>query len=153
MPSELKDAIPILRMFSVERAKEFYVGFLGFAIDWEHRFGDNFPLYAQISRSGLRLHLSEHHGDATPGSTVFIWMCGIADFTASSRPRITATPSPASRRRHGMPGSWRWPTRSATACASASPSTLPIPAPELAGTLLCRGLVPRMQPCDRAGAS
>lgn len=74
------DAIPILRIFSVEKAKEFYVDFLGFTIDWEHRFGDNFPLYAQISRAGLRLHLSEHHGDASPGSTVFVWMRGIADF-------------------------------------------------------------------------
>jgi hypothetical protein len=30
--------IPLLRIFDVERAKAFYVGFLGFAIDWEHRF-------------------------------------------------------------------------------------------------------------------
>jgi hypothetical protein len=28
----------------------------------------------QVSRSGLKLHLSEHHGDASPGSTVFVWM-------------------------------------------------------------------------------
>jgi glyoxalase superfamily protein len=77
---QLKVAIPILRIFSVEKAKEFYVDFLGFGIDWEHRFGDNFPLYAQVSRAGLKLHLSEHHGDASPGSTVFIWMRGIADY-------------------------------------------------------------------------
>ena len=77
---QLKVAIPILRIFSVEKAKEFYVDFLGFKIDWEHRFGDNFPLYAQVSRAGLKLHLSEHHGDASPGSTVFIWMRGIADY-------------------------------------------------------------------------
>jgi hypothetical protein len=77
---QLKAAIPILRIFSVEKAKEFYVDFLGFSIDWEHRFGDDLPLYMQVSRSGLRLHLSEHHGDATPGSTVFIWMRGIAEF-------------------------------------------------------------------------
>jgi catechol 2,3-dioxygenase-like lactoylglutathione lyase family enzyme len=76
----LQTAIPILRIFSVEKAKEFYVDFLGFKIDWEHRFGDNFPLYAQVSRTGLKLHLSEHHGDASPGSTVFIWMRGIADY-------------------------------------------------------------------------
>ena len=35
-------AIPILRIFSVDKAKEFYVDFLGFKIDWEHRFSDNF---------------------------------------------------------------------------------------------------------------
>jgi uncharacterized glyoxalase superfamily protein PhnB len=75
-----QESIPILRIFSVDKAKEFYIDFLGFKIDWEHRFGDNFPLYAQISRAGLKLHLSEHHGDASPGSTVFIWMRGIAAY-------------------------------------------------------------------------
>ena len=34
----------------------------------------------QVSRSGATLHLSEHHGDASPGSTVFVWMRGIADY-------------------------------------------------------------------------
>ncbi|CAH2802704.1 MAG: Glyoxalase family protein [uncultured Paraburkholderia sp.] len=58
--------------FSEEKAREFYVDFLGFSVDWEHRFGDNFPLYAQVRRSDLVLHLSEHHGDATPGSTIFV---------------------------------------------------------------------------------
>jgi uncharacterized glyoxalase superfamily protein PhnB len=77
---QLKRAIPILRIFSVEKAKEFYLDFLGFTIDWEHRFGDNTPLYAQVSRGGLKLHLSEHHGDACPGSTVFVWMRGIAEY-------------------------------------------------------------------------
>ena len=76
----LRKAVPILRIFSVEKAKEFYVDFLGFAIDWEQRYGDDFPLYAQISRSEVTLHLSEHHGDASPGSTVFITMRGIADY-------------------------------------------------------------------------
>lgn len=76
----LADAIPILRIFSVDKAREFYLDFLGFKTDWEHRFGDHFPLYTQVSRSGLRLHLSEHHGDASPGSTVFVWMRGIAEF-------------------------------------------------------------------------
>jgi uncharacterized glyoxalase superfamily protein PhnB len=72
--------IPILRIFSVDKAKEFYTGFLGFDWDWEHRFGDNFPLYAQVSRAGLRLHLSEHHGDATPASATMIHMTGLDAF-------------------------------------------------------------------------
>lgn len=81
-PPEFKDVIPMLRIFSVEKALEFYVEFLGFKVDWEHRFGENFPLYMQISRAGLRLHLTEHYGDATPGSAVFIWMRGIVAFQA-----------------------------------------------------------------------
>jgi len=68
---------PVLRIFSVEKAKEFYVGFLGFAVDWEHRFEANFPLYMQVSCGKLVLHLSEHHGDASPGAMVFIVMTGL----------------------------------------------------------------------------
>jgi catechol 2,3-dioxygenase-like lactoylglutathione lyase family enzyme len=71
---------PILRIFDEAKAKEFYLDFLGFTLDWEHRFGENFPLYAQVSRAGLALHLSGHHGDGTPGSSVFVRMTGIADF-------------------------------------------------------------------------
>jgi catechol 2,3-dioxygenase-like lactoylglutathione lyase family enzyme len=77
---EFQKAIPILRVFDVAKAKEFYVGFLGFTVDWEHHFGENTPAYLQVSRAGLTLHLSEHHRDACPGSTVFVWMTGIEEF-------------------------------------------------------------------------
>ena len=73
-------AIQVLRIFSVEKAKEFYLDFLGFSLNWEHRFADGMPLYAQVSRNGLVLHLSEHHGDACPGSTVLVRMSGIEAF-------------------------------------------------------------------------
>lgn len=72
--------VPILRIFDVTRAKDFYAGFLGFAVDWEHHFDDESPAYMQVSRGGLALHLSEHHGDCCPGSTVFVWMEGIDEF-------------------------------------------------------------------------
>ncbi|MBL9122937.1 MAG: VOC family protein [Planctomycetaceae bacterium] len=74
--------IPILRIFDVAKAREFYCAFLGFAIDWEHRYEPTLPLYMQISRAGLVLHLSEHHGDGTPGSTTFVRMRGIEAFHA-----------------------------------------------------------------------
>jgi catechol 2,3-dioxygenase-like lactoylglutathione lyase family enzyme len=75
-------AIPILRILSEEKAREFYIDFLGFTVDWEHRFEPGLPLYMQIHRSNLILHLSEHHGDGIPGSSVFLDMNGIADFHA-----------------------------------------------------------------------
>jgi len=74
------ETIPILRIFSVEKAKEFYVSFMGFHIDWEHRFDESAPLYMQVSRGDLSLHLSEHHGDGSPGSTVFVRMRGLEAF-------------------------------------------------------------------------
>ena len=76
------ETCPVLRIFDEDKAKEFYVDFLGFTLDWEHRFGEDFPLYAQVSRAGLTLHLSGHHGDGTPGSGVFVRMQGGRDFQA-----------------------------------------------------------------------
>lgn len=72
--------IPILRIFDLTKAREFYCGFLGFTVSMEHRFEPGLPVYMAVERAGLELHLSEHHGDACPGSTVFVWMTGIHDF-------------------------------------------------------------------------
>ena len=70
-------AVPILRIFDVPKAIEFYVGFLGFRVDWEHRFEPGAPVYMQVSRGDLVLHLTEHHGDCCPGSTVFVRTAGL----------------------------------------------------------------------------
>jgi catechol 2,3-dioxygenase-like lactoylglutathione lyase family enzyme len=70
-------AIPILRMFDEAKAREFYLDFLGFSVEFEHRFEADLPLYLGISRNGLQLHLSEHHGDASPGATIFVPMHNI----------------------------------------------------------------------------
>ena len=75
-----EQAVPIVRIFDVAKAHEFYLGFLGFSVDWEHRYGENFPLYTQVSRGSLRLHLSEHAGDATPGGNMVVYMKGIRAF-------------------------------------------------------------------------
>ena len=64
--------IPILRSFDETKAKEFYVEFLGFSVDWEHKFDDNSPLYMQLSKDKCIIHLSEHHGDSSPGTTLRI---------------------------------------------------------------------------------
>lgn len=79
---QVEQTIPILRIFDVPKAREFYVDFLGFTVDWEHRFDDAAPMYMQVSRGGMSLHLSEHHGDCCPGSTVFVWMNGLVEFHA-----------------------------------------------------------------------
>jgi uncharacterized glyoxalase superfamily protein PhnB len=76
----LHSPIPVLRIFDEAKAREHYVGFLGFKIDWEHRFGDNFPLFSQISRDGCVIYLSEHHGDACPGAAMRIQVTGLEDF-------------------------------------------------------------------------
>jgi catechol 2,3-dioxygenase-like lactoylglutathione lyase family enzyme len=100
MTISFKKTVPILRMFNVEKAKEFYVGYLGFTLDWEHRFPDAAPIYMQVSRAGLVLHLSEHYGDGTPGSAVYVDMEGVEELhreiTAKNygylRPGLNRTP-------------------------------------------------------------
>jgi catechol 2,3-dioxygenase-like lactoylglutathione lyase family enzyme len=91
---------PILRMFDIAKAREFYLGFLGFKVEFEHRFEPDLPLYMEVSRGDCRLHLSEHHGDAAPGSAIRIAMEGIEDFHAEltakkygyARPGLETTP-------------------------------------------------------------
>ncbi len=63
---------PILRIFDEKKAKEFYVDFLGFTVDWEHRFEPDTPLYMQVSKDRCVLHLSEHYGDGTAGAAMWI---------------------------------------------------------------------------------
>lgn len=70
---------PILRIFDIAKAQEFYIGFLGFTVLWEHRYGENMPLYMAVGRDDCVLHLSEHYGDASPGSAVRI---RVADATS-----------------------------------------------------------------------
>jgi uncharacterized glyoxalase superfamily protein PhnB len=92
---KLSATTPILRSFDEAKAKEFYVGFLGFKVDWEHRFGDDFPLYMQVSRDDCILHISEHFGDATPGSSVRI---AVEDIDALQQELI------AKQYKHSRPG-------------------------------------------------
>jgi hypothetical protein len=77
---QFQHVIPILRIFDVPKADEFYLGFLGLAVDWDHRFDENAPLYRQISSNGLVLHLSEHHGDGSPGARLRVMTRGVREF-------------------------------------------------------------------------
>lgn len=99
MPT-LSPPTPILRIFDEAKAREFYLGFLGFTVDWEHRFEPGLPLYLQVTRDGCRLHLSEHHGDATPGSALRVEVSDLDALQAEllakdyqyARPSIEAMP-------------------------------------------------------------
>jgi uncharacterized glyoxalase superfamily protein PhnB len=96
----LGNPIPILRIFDEAKAKEFYLDFLGFKLDWEHRFENHLPLYMQISKDGCILHLSEHHGDGSPGAAMRIETTDLEAFQRHlaakhyryARPAIEETP-------------------------------------------------------------
>ncbi|GAA3902408.1 glyoxalase [Amorphoplanes auranticolor] len=68
---DIAPGVPVLRVMSVEAALRFYVGHLGFTVDWRHQFEPGTPWYVQVSRSGAVLHLSEHHGDGSPHGVVW----------------------------------------------------------------------------------
>lgn len=76
------ETIPIFRIFDITKAKEFYLDFLGFTVDWEHRFDATAPVYMKVRRGGCVLHLSEHHGDCCPGSTAFLRVTGLDAYHA-----------------------------------------------------------------------
>jgi hypothetical protein len=92
--------IPILRIFDEAKAREFYCDFLGFAVDFEHRFDDAAPLYMQVRSGACILHLSEHFGDASPGASLRVGITDLDGFIAglnakrykNARPGINTQP-------------------------------------------------------------
>ena len=71
---------PIMRILDERKAREFYCDFLGFHPTPDRRSHPDAPLYLAVERAGLALHLSEHHGDASPGATVFVPTLNIRAF-------------------------------------------------------------------------
>lgn len=100
MTISLEPAIPMLRVFDEALARDFYVGYLGCTWDWESRGAATDPLYAQVSRGSLRLHLTAHYGDGTPGTHLFVPVEGLdalhaelhAHEASFSRPGIETVP-------------------------------------------------------------
>lgn len=72
--------VPMLRIFDKKKTEEFYINWLGFTVDWEHRFEENLPLYMQVSKGGIVIHLTEHHGDCSPGGKVYIECTGLREY-------------------------------------------------------------------------
>lgn len=82
MAAQFLKTTPVLRMFDIRKAREFYLDFLGFKVEFEHRFEPNLPLYMGLSLGAAVLHLTEHHGDAAPGAKVIIETVGLAEYHA-----------------------------------------------------------------------
>lgn len=87
-------AVPVLRIHDEGLAKEFYLDYLDFRVEWEHRFEPGMPLYLRIRRDETVLDLSEHHGDGTPGTVTWIPIASAVTFHAdiSDRPHRRLRP-------------------------------------------------------------
>lgn len=86
---ELATAIPVFKISSERLAREHYVDCLGFTIDWIYQ-QRNHPVYLQIRKDKLVLHLTEHEGDAEPGAVVMVHVSGIDQFYLELRSRLPA---------------------------------------------------------------
>ena len=65
---------PVLRVADGEASATWYAR-IGFGEVHRHRFEPGFPLYVILRRGeDVWLHLSEHEGDAPPGSLVYLWV-------------------------------------------------------------------------------
>ncbi len=91
------EGIPTFRILDYEKSIQFYVDFLGFNIDWEHRFGETEPVYMQVSKNGLTLHLTENERFQTE-VIVFVKTKGIDSYYLEiskkdpSVPKVSSTP-------------------------------------------------------------
>ncbi len=70
--TKFEPPIPILRSFDEKATKDFYIDFLGFEIEFEHRLEPSTPLYFGVRKGDCVLHISEHYGDSAPGASIRI---------------------------------------------------------------------------------
>ncbi|MGI9473968.1 MAG: glyoxalase superfamily protein [Rubripirellula sp.] len=78
----LRSSIPVLRMLDENQSKRFYLEYLGFEVDWEHRFSEDLssPLYMQIRQGDSILHLNGHAESDAPTTEVRIPVEGLERF-------------------------------------------------------------------------
>ncbi len=73
-------AVPLLRMIDWTATRRHYVELLDATVNTISDDGDHTPRYVTLTLpGGARLHLSEHHGDGTPGASVLV---AVADLDA-----------------------------------------------------------------------
>ena len=86
----VQSSIPVLPMFDEARTRAFYVDFLGFGIEWEHRFRESraSPLYMQIRLGGATLHLNGHAAPDAAPSEVRLPVQGIEALLKSLEERV-----------------------------------------------------------------
>lgn len=65
--------VPVFRVSDARATANWYAR-LGFELEGEHRFAPHMPIYAFLRRGDIRLHLTEHPGDARPHSSVYLYV-------------------------------------------------------------------------------
>jgi predicted enzyme related to lactoylglutathione lyase len=83
--------VPIFRVADGRAAAEWYRR-LGFTVEGEHRFAPDLPLYVYLRRGDIWLHLSEHTGDAHPGSLVYFYVDDVDAVADEFGAKVTTQP-------------------------------------------------------------
>ncbi len=76
-----EEMVAIFRTSDGYEAARWYAR-LGFEVEGEHRFAPNLPLYLFLKRGQIHLHLSEHKGDATPNTLVYLYVDDVDSIAA-----------------------------------------------------------------------
>ena len=74
-------SIPILPMGDPASALAWW-GRLGFAVEFEHRFAPELPLYVGLRRDMADVHLSQHRGDTTGPGVMYLWVDDVDEVAA-----------------------------------------------------------------------
>ncbi len=69
----VEDLVPVFWVKDGEATASWYAR-LGFRVVGRHRFAPELPLYLFLERNHVRLHLSEHEGDANPNGLVYFYV-------------------------------------------------------------------------------
>jgi hydroxymethylpyrimidine/phosphomethylpyrimidine kinase len=85
--------IPTLRVAKLAASRAFYVRGLGFRVDWEHA-DEAGALFAQLSRDGMRLYLSERVADGAGRGLVHLYVPSVDAWHAELFERGVDAPLP-----------------------------------------------------------
>lgn len=86
-----EELVPIFRVDDGRRAAAWYER-IGFVVIGEHRFEPHLPLYLFLRRGEVHLHLSEHLGDAPPGSVAYFYVDDLDAIAAASGAEVHQQP-------------------------------------------------------------
>jgi hypothetical protein len=83
--------VPIFRVVDGYATSRWYER-LGFSVVGEHRFAEGLPLYLFLRRGDVQLHLSEHRGDARPGTLVYFYVDDVDAIATEFDAEVTEQP-------------------------------------------------------------
>jgi len=86
-----EELVPILHVKKARSTAGWYKR-LGFDIENEHQFAPGLPFYLFLRRGSEALHLSEHKGDAKPGSLVYLYAQNIEEIATEFNSEIKIQP-------------------------------------------------------------